>query len=81
MMKEINMEVAKKRIIKKCHVCGHVHDTATEVQKCQSCKKSFLPTKYFDKVHAKNSSDFKLLFSDVNELHEEDIIKGITVLW
>lgn len=80
-MKELSKQVSDRSIIKKCHICGHMHDTTTEIQKCTSCKKSFLPTKYFEKVHAKNSDDFKLLFSNVSELHEEDLVKGITVIW
>lgn len=80
-MKELNKTNSMKRIIKKCHMCGQMHDTATEIQKCKSCKKSFLPSNYFSKIHANNSQEFKMLFSEVNELHEEDIIKGITVIW
>mgnify|MGYP000362629086 CR=1 FL=1 len=80
-MKEVSKRSSDKSIIKKCHVCGHVHDTSTEVQKCVNCKKSFLPTKYFDKVHTKNSKDYKLLFSTASDIHEDDLIKGISVIW
>lgn len=80
-MKELNKTHSKKRIIKKCHMCGHMHDTSKEIQKCQSCNKSFLPSNYFIKIHASNSQEFRLLFSEVNELQEEDVIKGITVIW
>lgn len=70
-----------KILIKKCHVCGTVAESYTEVKKCGNCKKSFLPSNYFGKVHAKNSEEFGQLFSSSDELHEEDLVKGIAVLW
>lgn len=69
------------KIVKKCHVCGHLMETRKEADKCECCNKPFLPMNYFSKVHAKNSADFKNLFSKASELHEEDMIKGLTVLW
>ena len=45
------------------------------------CKKSFLPCNYFNKVHAKDSSEFDEMFLTTSELDEEDLIKGIYVLW
>ncbi|WP_417336025.1 hypothetical protein [Halobacteriovorax marinus] len=77
----ITRKVTEKILIKKCHCCGHILETAKEASKCPSCKKSFLPVNYFGKVHAKNSTDFKNLFLSSDELHEEDLIKGINVLW
>lgn len=74
-------KVTEKVIIKKCHCCGHLLETAREASKCPSCKKSFLPTNYFAKVHAKNSEEFKDLFLGSDELHEDDLIKGIQVIW
>lgn len=68
-------------IIKKCHVCGTIHESFEEVQKCKSCKKSFLPTNYFSKVHAKNSKEFQNLFCNAEELDEQDLIFGLHVLW
>lgn len=70
-----------KILIKKCHVCGAVAESYSEQKKCGSCKKSFLPSNYFGKVHAKNSKEFAQLFSSSDDLHEEDLIKGIAVLW
>lgn len=69
------------KVIKKCHVCGHLMESRKEIEKCDCCKKPFLPMNYFGKVHAKNSEDFKALFAKASELHEEDMIKGLTVLW
>lgn len=70
-----------KVIIKKCHVCGHVGEHHQEPQKCVRCKKSFLPANYFSKVHSKNQQDYEKLFAFGHELQDEDIIKGLTVLW
>ncbi len=70
-----------KLLIKKCHMCGHVSESSQEVQKCQQCKKSFLPVNYFTKVHTKNQSEYEQLFAHGHEIHEDDLIKGLTVLW
>jgi hypothetical protein len=56
-------------------------EAAQEVQKCGKCKKSFLPTNYFSKVHSKAQNEYEQLFASSAELHEEDLIKGLTVLW
>ncbi len=70
-----------KLLIKKCHMCGHIHETHQEPQKCAKCKKSFLPVNYFAKVHSKSQKEFDKLFAYGHEIHEEDLIKGLTVLW
>ena len=70
-----------KVLVKVCHVCGHVHSTPVEPQRCEGCSKSFLPLNYFNKVHAKNSSEFDNLFCNIDEIHEEDLIKGLYVIW
>lgn len=70
-----------RTIIKKCHICGTLNESYIEVEKCFSCKKAFLPANYFAKVHAQNSEDFSKLFAKSDELTEDDLIKGVTVLW
>jgi hypothetical protein len=70
-----------KLLIKKCHVCGVLSESFKEEQKCKGCKKSFLPSNYFGKVHAKNSKEFHELFSMSDDMHDEDMIKGLSVLW
>ena len=62
-------------------MCGTLMEDVVEQKKCTSCHKSFLPTNYFGKVHAKTEKEFDSLFSHCDELHEEDLIKGITVIW
>ncbi len=71
----------EKLLIKKCHICGHIHETQQEPKKCEKCKKSFLPVNYFAKVHSKSQKEFDKLFAYGHEIHEEDLIKGLTVLW
>jgi len=71
----------EKLIIKKCHMCGYVSETHQEPEKCTQCKKSFLPVNYFSKVHSKSQAEYTKLFAFGHELHEEEIIKGLTVLW
>jgi len=80
-VENLTRKVKEKVIIKKCHCCGHLMETYREAQKCGSCKKSFLPSNYFGKVHTKNSEDFKNLFLTSDELHEDDLIKGMYVIW
>ena len=72
---------SSKLLVKKCHICGHVMELAQEPQKCHQCKKSFLPVNYFAKVHSKSQGEFEQLFAQGHEIHEEDLIKGLTVLW
>lgn len=69
------------QIVRTCHVCGHIHTSYEEVQRCESCEKSFLPLNYFTKVHAKNTTEFEALFLTSDQLHEDDLIKGLFVLW
>lgn len=70
-----------KIIIKKCHTCGQISESHQEPQKCTKCKQSFLPVNYFSKVHSKSQNDYDKLFAFSHELNDEDIIKGLTVLW
>jgi hypothetical protein len=69
-----------KKIIKQCHCCGHIHEETYEVERCHSCKKSFLPIKYFEKIHD-HHQNYSDLFSRVEEIEEKDLIKGLIVLW
>lgn len=81
-MKEVKSLTKKNKIIfKKCHLCGTIMESFHEQKKCKGCKKSFLPSNYFGKVHAKNSKEYDELFSSSDDLQEEDLVKGINVLW
>lgn len=70
-----------KVMYKKCHVCGYVMETTQEPQRCEKCRKSFLPSNYFQKVHSKDVHDFKHLFSQSDDLCEDSLVKGFHVLW
>lgn len=70
-----------KLLIKKCHVCGHLNEAAQEPKRCNHCNKSFLPSNYFSKVHSKSGKDYDNLFLNAYELNEQDMVKGIHVLW
>lgn len=72
---------SKKLLIRRCHVCSEVLESYSEVEKCTECHKHFLPLNYFGKVHATNSHAFKQLFEEASTLHEDDLIKGLFVIW
>ena len=78
---KLSVAVKTKTIIKKCHCCGQILESYKEPEKCISCKKSFLPLNYFDKIHNKENEDYKILFAESYLIEEEDLIKGIYVLW
>ncbi len=78
---EAKTNQTNRLIIKKCHVCGHIMESAEEIKKCKSCKKSFLPMNYFSKVHSQNPNEYEALFAKSHDLQDEDLIKGLTVLW
>lgn len=81
MREELSFKTRSKIIIKKCHVCGKINESTTEQARCGSCNKSFLPLNYFAKIHDHGSTQYENLFSDSHELSEEDLVKGIYVLW
>lgn len=79
----MNKEISRSReksLIRKCHKCGQLTEAPREQESCSCCGKSFLPLKYFEKVHDHNG-EFKELFSSGDELEEEDLVQGIYVLW
>ena len=80
-MKTLSKPPLRKILIKKCHICGLVMESYSERQRCTKCKKSFLPSSYYGKVRATNGREFKKLFSPVEHLHSDDLIKGLHVIW
>lgn len=83
MKTEVLTSKKSRKIIKMCHVCGQITESSTEIDKCVSCGKSFLPLNYFDKVHDHKDRkyDFKDLYAQSHEIEEEDLIIGLYVLW
>jgi hypothetical protein len=80
-IKEKRSSTNDKVLIKLCHRCGELNETFVEPEKCASCKKAFLPSNYFTKIHAKNTQEFKKLFLHIDDLQEEELIKGYNVIW
>lgn len=70
-----------KLIMRVCHKCGHLHESHQEPEKCSKCGKAFLPLNYFDKVHSAKPEKFQALFAESDDLNDEDLIKGLYVLW
>jgi hypothetical protein len=81
MEKELSKKIRAKLIMRKCHVCSHINESAAELEKCTSCAKSFMPLNYFDKIHNHDEGRFEELFAHGHEITDEDIIKGLFVLW
>ena len=84
LMKSDQMTENKKNdqvYIKKCHMCGEIMESKSEIKKCCKCHKSFLPTNYFFQVTPKTTLEFDQLFKNSKDLNEEDLIKGINVIW
>lgn len=81
MRNEVRKSIKAKLLIKKCHMCGQVTESKTELEKCVSCGKAFLPLNYFNKVHDHENMKFTELYADSHELHEDELIKGLYVLW
>ena len=72
----------KTTLIKRCHVCGQITESHQEIDRCPTCKKSFLPLNYFEKIHdVRTKDDYRQLFEVSDNLVEEDLVKGVYVLW
>ena len=70
-----------KTIFKKCHKCGKVIESNSEVKRCPACNKNFLPVKYFQRSQYVFNEDFESLYSSSDELSEENLIIGLYVIW
>ncbi len=81
MKTERHLTPSSKVLIRVCHHCGDLIETTEEPKRCPKCDKSFLPLNYFQKVHAKNSEEYRQMFVTSEELHDDDLIKGLIVLW
>lgn len=70
-----------KLLIRSCHLCGHVNESECEIERCSKCRKHFLPFSYAGMQTPLNSQQYQAIFKDISDLGEEDVIKGIGVLW
>ena len=64
-----------------CHCCLAMNESAKELERCMHCNKSFLPLRYFEKIHSQGKEKWETNFSLSEELEDEDLIKGLVVLW
>jgi hypothetical protein len=71
----------EKTIIRACHSCLKVNESYKEMERCSHCNKSFLPLRYFDKIHHEKDLKWENHFSLSDHLEDEDLIKGLFVLW
>ena len=69
-----------KMLIRQCHKCDQLVEAPKEQENCLCCGKSFLPLNYFEKIHD-HSGNFAELYADSTEIDEEDLVKGIFVIW
>lgn len=64
-----------------CHSCGHVNESQRELERCQKCRKSFLPLEYFNKVGDTPTYDISDLYSFVEDINDLALIRGLYVIW
>lgn len=80
-MKEQTKVSKEKLLIRACHSCLKVNESFQELERCSHCNKAFLPLNYFEKIHADKSTKWSGHFASSDQLEEEDLIKGLFVLW
>lgn len=80
-MKDLNKYDKEKLVIRACHQCSKLSESTREIERCQHCNKSFLPLRYFEKIHDFKGKNWQKHFSEASEISEEDLIKGLFVLW
>jgi hypothetical protein len=78
-----NLTLNKKpqKLIRACHVCLKLNESDGEIEKCSHCNKSFLPLRYFEKIHGKSKKDWAGHFSSIDDIDQKDLIKGLFVMW
>lgn len=80
-MKEIRISTKEKLLIRACHSCLKINESTKELERCSHCNKSFLPLRYFDKIHGDKEAKWETHFYPTDLIEEEDLIKGLFVLW
>lgn len=79
----MNIEIRTRKerlVIRQCHKCAKMTESVKEQESCASCGKSFLPLNYFTKVHD-HSGAINELYAHSSDILEEDLVKGIFVIW
>lgn len=80
-MKEIKQSAKEKLLIRACHACLKINESLHELERCSHCNKAFLPLNYFEKIHTDKAQKWSSHFSSTEDIAEEDLIKGLFVLW
>lgn len=80
-MNEIKPAYKEKLLIRACHGCSKITESFQEIERCSHCNKAFLPLRYFEKIHDFKDQNWKKHFSSTEQLEDEDLIKGLFVLW
>jgi len=88
-MKFTKVTIKKKRpkkskinLIKLCHYCQKINESTKELQRCTHCNKSFMPLNYLMQMKEANSKKFfNELYNECKDLNDEDLIKGLYLIW
>lgn len=80
-MKNIEPKTKEKILIRACHSCTRVNESYQEMERCSHCNKAFLPLRYFDQIHHAKDAKYENHFSAAENLDEEDLVRGLFVLW
>lgn len=80
-MEDVKKVSKEKLLIRACHSCMKLTEAPHEIERCSHCNKAFLPLRYFEKIHDFKGSSWQKHFSSTEELEDEDLIKGLFVLW
>jgi hypothetical protein len=80
-LKDLKPVAQEKLLIRACHRCQKISESMQELERCMHCNKAFLPLNYFEKIHDFKGRSWEKHFSPAELLEEEDLIKGLFVLW
>lgn len=80
-VKDIEKKSEDKILVRACHSCLKLNESIKELERCAHCNKSFLPLRYFDKIHQEKDIKWSNHFYPIELIEEEDLIKGLFVLW
>lgn len=81
MNKELKISKRPQSLIRLCHKCLKLNESTSEIEKCGHCQKSFLPLRYFDKIHARPKNEWSSHFSSIEDIDPKDLIQGLFVMW
>lgn len=81
MNKEIKLSKKPQTLIRVCHMCLKINESTAEIEKCVHCQKSFLPLRYFEKIHSHAKQEWSSHFSSIEDIDDKDLIQGLFVMW